>query len=114
MRKSYDRITTTIKREWLAEIITGTKKIEYRRIKPLLDGALRESLDAIRTAPAERDESSSPRSDGFDPQNHQGQTRWRLRVAHQEGSGIQTLGQAAADTQTVSSATPAGFFLKAP
>ena len=30
----YDRITTTIEREWLAEIIAGTKKIEYRRIKP--------------------------------------------------------------------------------
>lgn len=29
-----DRITTTIEREWLAEIIAGTKKIEYRAIKP--------------------------------------------------------------------------------
>jgi hypothetical protein len=28
-----DRITTTIKREWLSEIIEGTKKIEYREIK---------------------------------------------------------------------------------
>jgi hypothetical protein len=34
MRARYDRITTTIEREWLAEIIAGTKKIEYRRIKP--------------------------------------------------------------------------------
>jgi hypothetical protein len=31
---NYDRITTTIEREWLAEIIAGTKKIEYRQIKP--------------------------------------------------------------------------------
>src|SRR3981081_287479 len=30
----YDRITTTIEREWLAQIIAGTKKIEYRQIKP--------------------------------------------------------------------------------
>jgi len=30
----YDRIPTTIEREWLAEIIAGTKKIEYRQIKP--------------------------------------------------------------------------------
>jgi hypothetical protein len=30
----YDRITTTIERQWLAEIIAGTKKIEYRQIKP--------------------------------------------------------------------------------
>jgi hypothetical protein len=34
MRTRYDRITTTIKREWLAEIVVGTKKIEYRKIKP--------------------------------------------------------------------------------
>jgi hypothetical protein len=31
---AYDRITTTIERQWLAEIIAGTKKIEYRQIKP--------------------------------------------------------------------------------
>ena len=34
MRIGYDRITTTIERQWLAEIIAGTKKIEYRQIKP--------------------------------------------------------------------------------
>lgn len=28
-----DKITTTIKRPWLAQIIAGTKKIEYREIK---------------------------------------------------------------------------------
>ncbi len=33
MRVNYDRITTTIEREWLAQIIAGTKKIEYRQIK---------------------------------------------------------------------------------
>jgi hypothetical protein len=33
-RPTYDRITTTIEREWLAQIIAGTKTIEYRRIKP--------------------------------------------------------------------------------
>jgi hypothetical protein len=34
MPVGYDRITTTIEREWLAQIIAGTKKIEYRQIKP--------------------------------------------------------------------------------
>jgi hypothetical protein len=34
MRVGYDRITTTIEREWLAEIVAGTNKIEYRQIKP--------------------------------------------------------------------------------
>ena len=29
-----DRITTTIKREWLKEIAAGRKRIEYREIKP--------------------------------------------------------------------------------
>jgi hypothetical protein len=30
----YDRITTTIERQWLAKIVAGTKKIEYRQSKP--------------------------------------------------------------------------------
>jgi hypothetical protein len=34
MPKPHDRITTTIEREWLAEIIAGAKKVEYRQIKP--------------------------------------------------------------------------------
>ena len=29
-----DRITTTIKREWLREIVSGRKRVEYREIKP--------------------------------------------------------------------------------
>lgn len=34
MRTNPNKLTTTIKRPWLAEIIEGTKKIEYRQIKP--------------------------------------------------------------------------------
>jgi hypothetical protein len=34
MRTNYESITTTIERHWLAEIIAGTKKIEYRKVKP--------------------------------------------------------------------------------
>jgi len=29
-----ETITTTIKRQWLREIVAGRKKIEYREIKP--------------------------------------------------------------------------------
>ena len=29
-----DKLTTTIKREWLREIVAGRKTIEYREIKP--------------------------------------------------------------------------------
>jgi hypothetical protein len=34
MSKKYSKLTTTIKRPWLAEIVAGTKMIEYRPIKP--------------------------------------------------------------------------------
>src|ERR1700688_2327599 len=34
VRTTANRLTTTIERQWLAEIIAGTKKIEYRDIKP--------------------------------------------------------------------------------
>ena len=34
MIAAMDKITTTIEREWLREIIAGRKKIEYREIKP--------------------------------------------------------------------------------
>ena len=29
-----DKLTTTIKREWLREIIAGRKRVEYRQLKP--------------------------------------------------------------------------------
>jgi hypothetical protein len=35
-----DKITTTIKREWLAAIAAGRKRIEYRVIKPYWDKRL--------------------------------------------------------------------------
>ena len=34
MHVEHDRITATIERKWLAEIIAGSKTTEYRRIKP--------------------------------------------------------------------------------
>jgi hypothetical protein len=32
--RDLDVITTTLKREWFAKIVAGTKRIEYRKIKP--------------------------------------------------------------------------------
>jgi hypothetical protein len=32
--RDLDVITTTLKREWFAKIVGGTKRIEYRKIKP--------------------------------------------------------------------------------
>jgi hypothetical protein len=42
-----DCITTTIEREWLADIIAGVKKTKYRRLAKEVCGG----LDAVRTAP---------------------------------------------------------------
>ena len=36
-----DKHTTTIKRQWLREIVAGTKTIEYREIKPYWEQRLR-------------------------------------------------------------------------
>jgi hypothetical protein len=33
-RKPVDTITTTLKREWFAKIVDGSKRVEYREIKP--------------------------------------------------------------------------------
>jgi hypothetical protein len=71
MRVDYDRITTTIEREWLAQIIAGTKKIEYRQIKPYWTQRFGK-VSGPRVTPAERNESSSARSHGADPQDHEG------------------------------------------
>lgn len=89
----YDRITTTIEREWLAQIIAGTKKIEYPPNQAVLDKALREGLSAIRTAPAQRHESPGARGHGADPPDREGSTCGRVPTAHQEGIGVQALGQ---------------------
>jgi hypothetical protein len=43
VQSGYDRTTTTIEREWLAEIIAGTKKIEYLWNKGGVDGRTREA-----------------------------------------------------------------------
>jgi hypothetical protein len=93
----YDRITTTIEREWLAQIIAGTKKIEYRQIKRYW--TKRFANGAIRTAAVERDESASAGSDRADPQDH---PAWaRVPIAFQEGAELQALGQTAAEAETV-------------
>jgi hypothetical protein len=34
MKKRKNRLTTTIKRQWFAEIVDGSKTIEYRDMKP--------------------------------------------------------------------------------
>jgi hypothetical protein len=78
---------------------------EEDRVPPdqaVLDKTLRKGLAAIRTAPAERDESASAGSDRVDPQDHEGSSRWRVPIAHQEDSGIRALGPAAAEAEAVS------------
>ena len=46
--------------------------------------------------------------------DHEGSAGRRIPIAHQEGSGIQTLGQAAAEAETVSPAKSVGFRFNSP
>ena len=46
--------------------------------------------------------------------DHEGSPGWRIPTAHQEGSGIQALGQAAAEAETVSPTKSVGFRSKSP
>lgn len=43
-----DIITTTLKRKWFAEIVDGTKKIEYREIQPYWTSRLRKVATPFR------------------------------------------------------------------
>jgi hypothetical protein len=43
-----DVITTTIEREWLARIVAGTKRVEYREIKPYWTSRLRKVSTPFR------------------------------------------------------------------
>ena len=74
------------------------------RISPdqtVLDEKIREGITALRTAPAQRDESASAGSHGADPQDHEGSACGRVPTSHQESLGIQTLGQTASRAEAV-------------
>jgi hypothetical protein len=43
-----DVITTTIEREWLAQIVARTKRVEYREIKPYWTSRLRKVSTPFR------------------------------------------------------------------
>jgi hypothetical protein len=43
-----DALTTTLKRRWFAEIVAGTKQIEYREIKPYWTSRLRKVKTPFR------------------------------------------------------------------
>ena len=46
-----DVITTTIDREWFAQIVVGTKRVEYREIKPYWTNRLRRVRRPFRLVP---------------------------------------------------------------
>lgn len=77
---NHDRIMTTIERQWLAEIIAGTKEDRVPPDQAILDETLREGLGAIRTAPAQQDESTRAGSGGADRPDHK--RCWRVPIAH--------------------------------
>jgi hypothetical protein len=43
-----DTITTTLKREWFAKIVDGSKRVEYREIKPYWTSKLRKVSTPFR------------------------------------------------------------------
>jgi hypothetical protein len=71
----YERITTTIEREWLAQIVASTKKIEHRKIKPYWTKRFAKVSLPFKPA-VERDESASAGSDRADPENYKRPPRW--------------------------------------
>ena len=114
---NYGRITATIEREWLAEIIAGTKKIEYRQIKPYWTKRCKKVSLPFELRLLNGMNPPVPRGHCPDPQDHP--ACGRVPIAHQEGFELQALGQAAAETETVilhaqnlpdSSASPSAFF----
>jgi hypothetical protein len=78
MRASYDRITTTIERELLAQIIAGTKKIEYRQIKPYWTNRFAKVSVPFELRLPQWDEPPGAGSHGADPQDHQGSACRRI------------------------------------
>jgi hypothetical protein len=93
----YDRITTTIEREWLAQIIAGTKKIEYRQIKPYWTKRFEKVTAPFELRLLNGMNRPVPEVTVLIHKITKDRRRWRITVAHQEGSGLQTLGQAAAE-----------------
>jgi hypothetical protein len=43
-----DTITTTLKREWFAKIVDGSKRVEYREVKPYWTSRLRRVTTPFR------------------------------------------------------------------
>ena len=102
MRVNYDRITTTIEREWPAEIVAGTKQIEYRQIEPYWTKRFEKVSVPFELRLLNGMNPPVPEVTVLIHKITKNRPRWRIPVAHQEGSGIQALEQEAAETQKVS------------
>ena len=59
-----DTITTTLKREWFAKIVDGSKRVEYREIKPF--PVLTVRIDMIVPSPRGRVRSGDCARSPFD------------------------------------------------
>jgi hypothetical protein len=92
LRSKRERLTTTIKRQWLAEIIAGTKKIEYREIKPYWT----EILKSVKTPFELRllNGMNPPRAGSHRPdrQGDEESSGRDIRTAHKEDTWVQALG----------------------
>jgi hypothetical protein len=96
-----NRITTTIERQWLAQIIAGTKKIEYRQIKAYWTKRFAKVSVPFELRLLNGMNPPVPEVTVLIHRITKDRRAGEYPVAHQEGYGVQALGQAAAETQTV-------------
>jgi hypothetical protein len=100
-KPNYDRITTTIEREWLAQIIAGTKKIEHREIKPYWTKRFAKVSVPFELRPLNGMNPPVPEVTVLIHRITKDRRAGEYRLHIKKVSGIQALGQAAAKTQTV-------------
>ena len=65
-RMTIDTLTTTLKREWFAKIVDGTKRIEYRGDQAVLDVATEEGEVAVSVGTAQWHDAADSGADGAD------------------------------------------------
>ena len=85
-RSLVDTITTTLKREWFAKIVDGSKRVEYREIKPYWTKRLAAVKTPFRAGAAEWHDSAGSGCDRANRQDRAESERagpeGKLRAAH--------------------------------
>ena len=110
--RGLDVITTTLKREWFAKIVAGTKRIEYREIKPYWTTRLKRVQTPFRACPAKWDDASHPGTHRSNRPRNYGSPQPGIRTAHRAGLTCRTLGPKEAKAEVRIKGTPRRSFSK--